>query len=79
MTGPEHYAESERLIAEFREYQAGHRGGIYTVTPLQLTEAGIHATLAVAAATALRFSYTPEGGNPDTREWVRVASVRGEP
>lgn len=79
MTGPEHYEEAERLVAEFREYHEHHRGGVYTITPLQLTEALVHATLADAAATALRLNYNPEFGNPDAREWVRVASTRREP
>lgn len=81
MTGPEHYEAAEALIRKFREYRNEHREGqcgIYTVTPLELSEALVHAHLAVAAATALRLAYSPEAGNPDMREWVRVASVRGE-
>ena len=56
MTGPEHYREAERLIAEIthagallpqsRVLNAGDHGGV-------LAWAQVHATLALAAATAL--------------------------
>lgn len=50
MTGPEHYREAERLLAE-----AGVEGteGTYFVRPESLAAAQAHATLALAAATAL--------------------------
>lgn len=73
MTGPEHYAEAERLIKEHLKIR---NHGLYTITPWQLTIAQIHATLAVAAAAALRLDYTPEEGNPSRREWRRVAGYR---
>jgi hypothetical protein len=47
MTGPEHYAEAERLLRPDGEsYSAPARQA-------KLAEAQIHATLALAAATAL--------------------------
>jgi hypothetical protein len=49
VTGPEHYAEAERLIAE---HESIKNHGLYTITPWTLTIAQIHATLALAAATA---------------------------
>jgi hypothetical protein len=58
MTGPEHYAEAERLISLARR-DPGH-GELYGNSSRQLAnilaDAQVHATLAVAAATA-----TPSG------------------
>ena len=49
MTGPEHYRRAEELIAE---HERSHGPGvIYTITPIKLTLAAIHAQLALAAAT----------------------------
>ena len=46
MTGPDHYREAERLLAEAR-YPEEHAG--------LLAEAQVHATLALTAATALPY------------------------
>jgi hypothetical protein len=68
MTGPEHYAEAERLLA----LADRHTWGVtydqeWTLT---LTAAQVHATLALAAATA--------GGTagPDGHAWADVAATR---
>ncbi|MDH6610243.1 hypothetical protein M2164_005878 [Streptomyces sp. SAI-208] len=50
MTGPEHYQEAERLLAESAVDGAE---GTYFVRPENLAAAQAHATLALAAATAL--------------------------
>lgn len=47
MTGPEHYREAERLLFEAGKLYAGDQR-----EPGLLAEAQIHATLALAAATA---------------------------
>jgi hypothetical protein len=68
MNGPEHYREAERLLA------AGTSGTPEDVLNRRIGRAQVHATLALAAATALN------DGNvrapiADCQEWVRVASV----
>jgi|GraSoiStandDraft_4_1057263.scaffolds.fasta_scaffold861659_2 hypothetical protein len=69
MTGPEHYREAERLLAEEvfidRSGAQVHRTYAETVAAAQ-----VHATLAVAAATALGTSGT-EG-----RAWAGAAGSR---
>ena len=50
MTGPEHYLEAERLLADPGNL-SGRRTGI--VTEEVAAHAQVHATLALAAATAL--------------------------
>jgi hypothetical protein len=51
MTGPEHYAEAERLLAVADRHTSGVTyGPEWTLT---LTAAHVHATLALAAATAI--------------------------
>ena len=68
MTGPEHYAEAERLLALAERHGSGATyGPEWTLT---LAAAQVHATLALAAATA--------GGTagPDSRAWADVAAAR---
>ena len=68
-TGPEHYREAERLLTEqvFRD-----RPGSTTTRSFEETVAAaqVHATLALAAATAI---------DPDTQraEWREVAGNPG--
>jgi hypothetical protein len=54
MTGPEHYREAERLLAERHELLE------YSSDPCTelLAEAQVHATLALAAATAHGLGFT---------------------
>jgi hypothetical protein len=72
MTGPEHYYEAERLLTEqvFRD-----RPGSTTTRSFEETVAAaqVHATLAVAAATALGTSGT------ETQAWAEVAAARFSP
>ena len=69
MTGPEHYTEAERLLA-----LAGRHSSGATYDPewaLTLTAAQVHATLALAAATAVGTA------GPDSREWAAAATRPG--
>lgn len=81
MTGPEHYQEAERLVAIARGdgLSRGEAPRQAEVT-LLLTEAQVHATLALAAATAmaaLNCDGRPFGmSKVDFDAWDRVA---GEP
>ncbi len=72
MSGPEHYAEAERLLA----LNAGRRGDISE--PNVLKSAHVHALLAVAAATALA---TPDVREPsfEDQAWLRVAGTQRRP
>jgi hypothetical protein len=67
MTGPDHYAEAERLLALAERHSSGATyGPEWTLT---LAAAQVHATLALAAATA--------GGTagPDSRAWADAARL----
>lgn len=67
MTGPEHYREAERLLRD--QYR----------TERSVTEAQAHATLALAAATALNDHGTEidGGGMPldDLNEWRKTVGT----
>jgi hypothetical protein len=53
MTGSEHYAEAERLMTKARSLGGGDTYNSVQVRPqVILAEAQVHATLALAAATA---------------------------
>jgi hypothetical protein len=68
MTGPEHYAEAERLLALADRHA---RGVTYDQEwALTLTAAQVHATLALAAATAVGTA------GPDGHAWADVAATR---
>jgi hypothetical protein len=74
MTGPEHYREAERLLAP-----GGRRNPWGDVEPVAPSEAAVaraqvHATLALAAATAINPSDYGMG-RPEWTEWTAVASV----
>ena len=62
MTGPEHYREAERLVAQVDE-------GAADWEPLAAS-AQVHATLALAAATALSLR------KPDHDQWWLAAGER---
>jgi hypothetical protein len=66
VTGPEHYQRAEELIIQNR--RAADEDD--TTRIRRLTAAQIHATLALAAATALGTSAT------ETRAWTDVAGSR---
>ncbi len=68
MTGPEHYAEAERLLALADRHT---RGVTYDQEwMLTLTAAQVHATLALAAATSVGTA------GPDGHAWADVAATR---
>ena len=68
MTGPEHYAEAERLLALAERHSSGATyGPEWTLT---VTAAQVHATLALAAAT------TVGTAGPDGHAWADVAATK---
>lgn len=66
MNGPEHYAEAERLLEEMD----------YSTSADTLAAAQVHATLALAAATALgvldRGFDCPDATGPEAGGWNEV-------
>jgi hypothetical protein len=78
MTGPEHYREAERLLEEFgREVEVPVEDRDFTIAVFAagMARAQAHATLALAAATALGREGT-EGLLPskDRTAWFRAAA-----
>ena len=68
MTGPEHYAEAERLLTLADRHTTGVTyAQEWTLT---LTAAQVHATLALAAATAVGTA------GPDLHAWADVAATK---
>lgn len=63
MNGPEHYAAAERLL-DSADAAAGEPGAASNLAAAQ-----VHATLALAAATALTWS------SKDLKTWQAVAGV----
>ncbi|MGI8333416.1 hypothetical protein ACRYCC_25985 [Actinomadura scrupuli] len=77
MNGPEHYLTAERLADQANHYIYGDGSDPVTGAALA-AEAQVHATLALAAATAL--ATTGDMPIPDCDSWTRVAGVhRDEP
>jgi hypothetical protein len=78
MTGPEHYTRAEQLLREVRD---GHQEG--TDVAAILSAAQVHATLALAAATAMGAPVDGEGdsGLPprDCKAWYDAAGVKPQP
>ncbi len=68
MTGPEHYAEAERLLTLADRHTRGATYG--PEWALTLTAAQVHATLALAAATAVGTA------GPDGHAWADVAATK---
>jgi len=66
MTGPEHYLAAERLLEEIQE----HPSSSINKTESLMGQAQVHATLALAAATALG------SVGFDSREWAEVAGTK---
>ena len=75
MTGPEHYEIAERLIMHLNEIPDPHGDGAHACE-LVITEAQVHATLALAAATALGREGA-DGTMPsrDRAEWFSAAAT----
>jgi len=74
VTGPDHFRESERLIEQAHQVQADNGPGCGSEEIL--TEASVHATLALAAATAYP-AIRDYWGDEDTvvsREWVTAVA-----
>jgi hypothetical protein len=69
MTGPEHFRRAEELAAKARQYLG--RGDGQDSAALWATVAQVHATLALAAATALDLRQ-PDG---DRQAWAGVVSA----
>jgi hypothetical protein len=68
MTGPEHYAEAERLLAVADRHTSGVTyGPEWTLT---LAAAQVHATLALTAATAVGTA------GPDRTAWADIAATK---
>ena len=74
MSGPGHYREAERILTEVDRVR-DRSGDVGGYCQLQLAVAQVHATLALAAATAYPAvrDYYGEDGDTD-RGWAGVAS-----
>jgi hypothetical protein len=72
MTGAEHYREARELLNGPCGYGCPHAGCDHDVA--RIAEAQVHATLALAAATALRDPNTGLPG-PDLAEWESAAGA----
>jgi hypothetical protein len=76
MTGPEHYLEAERLLKSAADnfLRNGNPGSA-------LDAAQVHATLALAAATAMQAAVDgsePGMGSGEFHEWYQAAGVKPE-
>ncbi len=67
MTGPEHYRRAERLMDSITRRGQGQGPVVEGGHPEVIAAAQVHATLALAAATALGTA------GPDSRDWADVA------
>lgn len=76
MTGPEHYRAAERLADRANHFTYGD-GNDPVVGAALAAEGQVHATLALAAATAL-MAVTEEASLADYDAWREVASVQPE-
>jgi hypothetical protein len=66
MTGPEHYLKAEELLGKAQEFVEGDEPSAATWSAQQ---AQVHATLALAAATALK------GIDSEEPSWIGVAGT----
>jgi hypothetical protein len=76
MTGPEHFWEAERLL-KAAERGRDDKGPLDKAQALRA--AGVHATLALAAATALQSPGTEDGGMlvGDLEQWETACALDG--
>lgn len=72
MDGPSHYQEAEQLLSRA---VSAERGDSYDARMLLTAWAGVHATLALAAATALNDAKAGLVGTDDFDAWCQAASV----
>jgi hypothetical protein len=79
MTGPEHYRQAEKLLGFAEALPAEERGGAEDMS--FLAEAQVHATLALAAATALiePDRAAPRATVPDMKAWAAAAACQPDP
>lgn len=68
MTGPEHYREAEKLLANVADLPHGDSRAMESIA-----EAHVHATLALAAATAVSQNRAPRAA--DVNAWDDVAGA----
>ena len=73
MTGPEHYREAEKW-AELSRQSYAHGPDEVPFAAWQQGQAQVHATLALAAATAL--SEAGQGSGHDWFSWLNVAGPK---
>ncbi|WP_069751665.1 hypothetical protein [Streptomyces sp. EN16] len=79
MTGPEHYREAERLIADSHAIIRPNDEGPCEADR-SLVEAQVHATLALAAATAVGTAvsaFRDDINSADVEEWADVLGSPG--
>lgn len=72
MTGPEHYQEAERLLADAQT--EGAEGPIW-VRPESLAAAQVHATLAVAATQAAVLTDRYVGDGDHITAWAEATGI----
>lgn len=70
MNGAEHYAEAERLLRV-----AAQLNDIHPSRPVVTATAQVHATLALAAATALTATHHYVGDSQEVTEWGRLVQA----
>lgn len=73
MTGPEHYQKAEALLEQLRKAQASMTSVSPEKTAAVTAEAQVHATLALAAATALVDETPRSDSMSEYRAWHEVA------
>lgn len=77
MTGPEHYAEAERLVAGATVGDGSPF--VELVEAATVAAAQVHATLALAAAQALLPVAQFMGDDPQVTEWARAIGHQQAP
>ncbi|MET8978509.1 hypothetical protein ABZX85_23115 [Streptomyces sp. NPDC004539] len=78
MTGPEHYHEAERLLAVAADSSETTYAGENPEADRTIAEAQVHATLALAAATALSVparSLNVQQARSEAEAWIGAAGV----
>jgi len=75
MNGPEHYRKAESLVAGARKFAEEHTDAVDKVRAT-LACAQVHATLALAAATAYPavVTYTGDERGEESRGWAQVTA-----
>ncbi len=77
MTGPEHYAAAESLLQQLRQAQTSMTVTVTAEkTAAVMAEAQVHATLALAAATALQRGEAASLPRADYNAWEDAAGTK---